>query len=792
MVNRDSDRRLHFKRQVFSKTMETTLCRLKQYFEKSIASQREDVQPSEHLLRCGTALAKSSDYLKDDRELPVQLSRLYRLSINGEPDEGKEEAPLSYRIQRLRFLIAYQKGNISTAGEIGRALQIFRKSRSVNGDDTPIYSAEHLSGMPQSMVYEYVRLLAEMWRGLGDAGAHESLKEYVEDILKRQTYHQICKNHSLPGLLALLFPQYTGIARDIILQHFFRNSYMRSVLKKDPWRLWEQVGLFLSACPDPTIFHYSSALLVKHIENFSHAIRFSAFETVVLESIQLVNILRHYLGYLQQHSIPDTGLSDYEFHTESVMAAVEGEILAGTHESQRFTMATYMSSRMQPETLYISPDENWTKKYRTRSLAYPAGAAAVLTSCPPGEFHGDQLLDQQPDQQLIGCRNTFSAMLKPAIANRDHYKGKVVGITGSVGKTSTAAMLHDVLASTGRPYKNISMFNHETGVPISVLNIPQKSDYAVIEMGMGRPLSILPKTILARPHVVIVTEIQYDHMEFHDSIDSVITTKMEIVEGLEPGGVVILNRDSLYFPRMLGIAQAKGVAGVITFGEHPLADIRAKSITLFPGFSEIQADIAGKLHTYRLALPGKHMALNSLAVCAAVYALGADTAQMADMFQIMQPQTGRNEIFEAVLENGAKIQVINDSFNANPASMRSSFHILSLVEPHGEGRRLMVLGDMGELGIKSREYHEGLADDINRSKIDVVFSVGSLTPYLDRKISSTLHHRHFSSIEALRRTLFNTLRDGDVVSFKGSARNNDLNALITYLRGLMPEPITTV
>jgi hypothetical protein len=169
--DRDSDQRLHFKRQIFRGTMETTLCRLKQYFEKAMAHRYEGVQPSAHLLRCGTALAKSSDYLRDDGELPGQLAGLYGLSINGGVDEGGQETLLASRIQRFRFLLAYQKVDGSTAGDVGGALRVFRQGQGLG----------HLSGMPQSVLYEYIQLLAEMWSDQGDVGAYEILKKYVED-----------------------------------------------------------------------------------------------------------------------------------------------------------------------------------------------------------------------------------------------------------------------------------------------------------------------------------------------------------------------------------------------------------------------------------------------------------------------------------------------------------------------------------------------------------------------------------------------------------------------------------
>jgi UDP-N-acetylmuramoyl-tripeptide--D-alanyl-D-alanine ligase len=176
------------------------------------------------------------------------------------------------------------------------------------------------------------------------------------------------------------------------------------------------------------------------------------------------------------------------------------------------------------------------------------------------------------------------------------------------------------------------------------------------------------------------------------------------------------------------------------------------------------------------------MALNSLAVLAVLYELGVDFEDALLRFQTLLPTAGRNEIFELSMKNGETVQVIDDSFNANPASMRSSFHILSLMNPKNGGRRVMVVGDMGELGEKSKEYHEGLALDVNRSKIDIFYSVGKYTPYLNNKIKDRIDHRHFSSSGELGAVLIEILQDGDIVSFKGSARAGDVKKVIAQLK----------
>ncbi len=773
------------------RTLEMFLLKVADLFSARTAQQFRDSEENDILLlQCGTILARSIERLPQGSCYRTPLRKLYLSSIANDEPYSKGRFPSLYRTELLRFVTTYSLLDPSSALVVQERVCCAVQSAKQWYRDEEAGGLFDTSGsrFPRSELYAFLVLLVDLWQSFGNRSARDLLRLMVDGLLQMDEYHRICRKHRLPGILAVLSDSFVVMAEDILLQHLFRSNYLASTLRDDAWRMFEQALLFLSVRFEPTLFRFISVLLQKQIENVYRAFRFVSPAELVQRNIALATVLLSYerCCKLSCNSSLQTVASsaNFLFDIKAVVSAIQGEMLFRETPPAHFSTATYLSTRVQPGSLFIEPDQNWSKKYRVMSVDYAEifskGAAMVLTSNLP-----DPLAAGQP---TIRVKNTFSAMLKLALLRRCQYQGKVIGITGSVGKTSTATMLHDILGFFGGSYINIPHFNHQMGVPLTIVNIPLQSPYAVVEMGMGRPQTILPKTILAKPHIAVVVDIQHDHMEFHDSINSVIETKMEILEGISPGGKIVLNRDSIHFPAMLGIVRQKDTVDLITFGEHPEADVWARSIIPGPASSEIEVEIAGKSYRYCLSLPGKHMALNSLAVCAVLHGLDLRLDKALEHFRSLKPVRGRNEIFRVVLKNGSTVQVVNDSFNANPASMRSSFHLLSLIEPEEKGRRVMVLGDMGELGPASRKYHEELADDINRSRIDMVYSVGHFTRFLDSRISSGIIHRHFSSPEELQTDLLQSIRAGDVVAFKGSARDDAMQKIISSLREKILNP----
>ena len=616
-----------------------------------------------------------------------------------------------------------------------------------------------------------------------DHEALERLGMYLDKNLQQTRYDRLCKAYYLAGFFSVAGGKYLPVAEDIVLQNLFRSNDLNSALAAQPWILFEQICLFLCISPNQSIFTFILHLFKKQIESTlarDHVAQMPPERSEDLLSLtDALNLLwaateKLHIAIVDLPAAPD----HFSLTTATTVQSTGGVVLPENSKARRFSMATYITNQLIRDALYITPDRNWSRRHRQGAerseKPFSMGAGAVLTDTPPA--------DTGQRNQFIIVPNTFTALIKLALQSRRAYQGKVIGITGSVGKTSTATMLHEILMPFAATYQNIARFNHEAGIPKSVANIAGKSRYAIIEMGMGRPLSILPKTVLARPHIGVVVDIQHDHMEFHGTIGSIIETKLDIADGLEPGGTLVLNRDSRYFPHMLGCATERRIGRIITFGEHADADIWAKTITLSPDFSDLDIEVRGTAYRYRLGLPGKHMALNSLAVCGVLLALNLDLSDAVDLFRSLRPAEGRNELFEAVLDTGHRVKIIDDSFNANPASMRSSFHLLALCQPAGNGRRIMVIGDMGELGAQAKKYHEELAEPILNAGIDMVLSIGTYTRYLYAILHGRIACYHFETTEHLQSKLFGSVRDGDVISFKGSARTNEVKKIVTLLR----------
>src|SRR5258705_6103186 len=215
---------------------------------------------------------------------------------------------------------------------------------------------------------------------------------------------------------------------------------------------------------------------------------------------------------------------------------------------------------------------------------------------------------------------------------------------------------------------------------------------------MNHAGEIEPLARLARPHVAIITTVEPVHLEFFPSVEAIADTKAEIFRGLEPGGAAVINRDNPHYERLAAAARDAGVERIVSFGEHAKADARLVKAALQPDCSTVQARILGADVAYKLGAPGKHVVLNSLAVLAAVSLVGADLALSALALAELAPPTGRGARVTLSLGNGEPALLIDESYNANPASMRAAIALLGQAEIRSRGRRIAVLGDMLELG----------------------------------------------------------------------------------------------
>lgn len=391
--------------------------------------------------------------------------------------------------------------------------------------------------------------------------------------------------------------------------------------------------------------------------------------------------------------------------------------------------------------------------------ALKAGAAlAVVASSQRERF---------PGAPLLVVHDVLEALRDLGRAARARLSAKVIAVTGSVGKTGTKEALRLALSADGETHASVASYNNHWGVPLSLSRCPENVKYAVFEIGMNHAGEITPLTKLVRPHVAIVTGIEPVHLEYFGSLEKIADAKAEIFAGVEPGGAAVLNRDNAQFARLAAAAEAAGIKHVVSFGEHKNADARLSRLSLQADTSTVEASILGQPVTYKLGAPGRHLVINSLAVLAAVSLAGADLALAALALNNLRPASGRGA--RAVLTApGGNALLIDESYNANPASMRAAIALLGQAPVGKRGRRIAVLGDMLELGPPGAELHRALVDAIEAAGIDLVFCSGPLMRALWEALPSRARGGYAETAVGLEPAVLGAIRAGDAIMVKGS------------------------
>ena len=321
------------------------------------------------------------------------------------------------------------------------------------------------------------------------------------------------------------------------------------------------------------------------------------------------------------------------------------------------------------------------------AAALEGGAACAIV---------DNSFPQADEQRLVRVGDTLEALNGLGRAARARARStKIIAVTGSAGKTGTKEALRLALGPSGSVHASAKSFNNHWGVPLSLANMPKDVRFGVFELGMNHAGEIDALTRLARPHIAIITTVAPVHLGYFRSVEDIADAKAEIFRGLEARGTAVINRDSPYFQRLEDHALACG-ATIVGFGEAPEADARLLDVALGPDGSNVSAEILGETIAYRLGAPGRHLVQNSLAVLAAAKLAGADLASAAGALAGLEAQAGRGR--RNVIATKPPIAIVDESYNANPASMRAALATLGLI-PRGEyRRRVAVLGDMLELG----------------------------------------------------------------------------------------------
>jgi UDP-N-acetylmuramoyl-tripeptide--D-alanyl-D-alanine ligase len=336
-----------------------------------------------------------------------------------------------------------------------------------------------------------------------------------------------------------------------------------------------------------------------------------------------------------------------------------------------------------------------------------------------------------------------------------------------------------MLTACGATHASAASYNNHWGVPLTLARMPANARFGVFEMGMNHAGEIVPLTRMTRPHVALVTTIAPVHIEHLGSIEAIADAKAEIFLGLEPHGTAVLNRDAPQFERLKKAAAARG-ARVLSFGRGVDCDARLIDVEAIEGGSRVRARVLGRELAFELGAPGVHMAENALSALLAAEALGADLEPCAAALRRFSPQKGRGERFSVPTPDGAAT-IIDESYNANPASMRAALALLAATKPGPKGRRIAVIGDMLELGPKAAAMHAELAPDLSANNVDLLFGAGPLTRALFEAAPASMRAAWTERSSDLTDEVARTLRGGDIAMVKGS-NGSRMGPLVAALR----------
>jgi len=368
---------------------------------------------------------------------------------------------------------------------------------------------------------------------------------------------------------------------------------------------------------------------------------------------------------------------------------------------------------------------------------------------------------------LVRVADTMTALADLGRAGRRRSAARIASVTGSVGKTSTKDALRAILSAQAPTSASTASFNNHVGVPISLARLPREARYGVFEIGMNHPGEIEPLARQVEAHVGVVTNVEAAHIGHMGSEEAIADEKACLFAGMHEGAVAVLNRDNRHYARLARHARNFGVARIVGFGRHEASEARLVACRLHDSGSEVDALIHGRRIEYRLGAAGEHWVLNSIAALAVADALGADTGAAAAALSEVKASPGRGAR-RRLRFGSSTIELLDESYNANPASVRAMLAVLARTEPAPGGRRLLVLGDMRELGEQADAYHAGLAQAVAASGAARVFLCGPHMKALWHELAAAQKGVHRPDSGALAGEVAAALGAGDVLAIKGS------------------------
>ena len=391
--------------------------------------------------------------------------------------------------------------------------------------------------------------------------------------------------------------------------------------------------------------------------------------------------------------------------------------------------------------------------------AFAAGAGLAIVS--------KVTRDMQKAGALLVVDDPLKALEGLARAARARTSARIIAITGSAGKTSSKVALALALAPSGQVHASVASFNNHWGVPLSLARMARGTQFGIFEVGMNHAGEITPLAAMIQPHVGIITNVAGVHLGHFASVDDIADAKAELFSAMDRDATAIIERDSGYFEHLQAAARARGIGTIVSFGTDKNNDAYFEKLVLHDTCSCITARVAGETITFKAGAPGRHIAVNLLGVLAAVVHAGGDLARAALALAQLEPPPGRGQ--RVMLETGdGPVQLIDESYNANPVSMAAALGLLGAVKVARGGRRIAVLGDMLELGADSGAMHAQLAGPIDESGVDRVYACGTDMARLWQVLPGFRKGAFAGASGDLVGPLCDDLRGGDVVMVKGS------------------------
>lgn len=414
--------------------------------------------------------------------------------------------------------------------------------------------------------------------------------------------------------------------------------------------------------------------------------------------------------------------------------------------------------------------------------AFKNGAVVAVVEKIPESTNGEG--------SFLLVNNVYKALQDLALEARFRAPVTVVAVTGSVGKTGTKDTLAAALSKSFKVHSTSGNLNNHIGLPLSLARMPKETKFGIFELGMNHSGEIGHLSNLVKPELAIITNVNAVHLEHFENEQGIAEAKAEIFQGMSSDGQVILYSDNRWSQFLASKAREAGIKNIITFGSDPSCAVRISNLKLNQNGSLIEIEVAGKTIQYTLDVVGKHIAINTVGVIACINALGCDIDYAIDSFQSICLSKGRGKHIRIPLGTGGELNLIDESYNANPIAMRAAFASFGLTKLNNGGRRIAILGDMLELGSSGPFLHANLIDDLIASKPDIVVTVGSLMKNLYDKIPVDIIRLHANNSFDIAKKISQNLRVGDLILVKGSLGTNmaPIVAAIENMK-LKPDPL---